>query len=216
MMLLDRRQRLALHSNGYVVSTKEGDMRKRSVPQAVAVPQDLQDRWQAALDQHPGADDAAALAAWNAQYGPVEEDYNRAVEQGWAAQAKTQAQQRRRRRRWLVAGVAGLALAGGGVWWVSQPPAEEPWRADLKREAACNAQFEQIHGLDLVTRQIDLLTDGQGGWIRSQPAPQDSLPVGDVSLYPADLQAGHVGQARVDREGFVHEDMSYDGAVGCC
>lgn len=186
---------------------------------------ELEARWQRALLSRP--DGGAALTAWNDEHAQLLTDYQQATEEALTKQreqtkaeaaqveqARTATAQARRRRWRLRRKWAGsltiLALASSaGVYWYNQPSEDETRLAEfLQREQVCAAQYEQAYGLTLVTRQVDLLKDGEGGWVDLSPPPGESPVVGGVDVFPADLVAGKTGEATVDREGLVYESGS--------
>lgn len=174
--------------------------KRRRLPTPVFVDPDLERRWQEAFNARPPDDDRKAVAAWSRQNGDLIAAYHEAVERGWEAQ-KHEAATREKRRHRMAAAVIGTLLAIGGVtYWATRPSEDEVrWEEAKQRAAVCNVTYEQAHHLKMVSKQVDLLHDGEGGWLEIQ-YPPDAPPVGGVTLTPAELESGKTGQAQVDRE----------------
>ena len=173
----------------------------------------LEMQWQDALLSRPDSVNATALAAWNREHGDLLATYQQAVAkqtreaelQARAAKAQT----RRRRRFGLLAAtvVTSIAVAVSAiVHQVNRPSEDELRRRELlSQDAACTAHYQQAHRLKLVSKQIDLLKEGEGGWIELYTLPGETPIVGSLNLSPAELQAGKVGKANVDHEAYVYD-----------
>ncbi len=184
---------------------------RRHLTATVSVNPDLERRWQEALLSRPSNNDPTALAAWNSKHSELLTKYQDAVARAQREQ-KEAAQARSRRRRRLVAAVIGVLLAiGGTVYWVNQPSEDDIRMAQRDREAAtCDAHYQQVHNLKLVSNQIDLLQDGEGGWLELRPYGEPA-PVGGVTLSPAELLNGKTGKAQVNHEAYVRASSRYIG-----
>lgn len=181
--------------------------RPRRTAYPVPVDPDLERRWQAALLERP-SNDPVALATWDETYGELLTTYQTAVtraEEERTAAART----RTRLRRRVAAVVIGVLLVIGGiVYWANQPSEDEIRQAAHDQAvAACGHNYERAHHIKLVSKQIDLLQSGEGGWLEINPygSPPE---VGNVTLSPSDLQSGKTGEARVNNEAYVF-DSSY-------
>jgi hypothetical protein len=175
---------------------------------AASIDPDLERRWQEALLERPS--DPRELAAWDAKYGDLLSAYQRAVERAQTQEQQLKSGRARLRRRAVAAAACMMLAIGGAVYLVNRPSVDEIRTQEIQRlNVACDTHYSQTHHLKLVNKQIDLLTDGEGGWLDLYAYPGESPKVGGVDLSPAELLAGKTGQARVDREAYV-----YDSTLG--
>jgi hypothetical protein len=187
--------------------------KRRHAIKPVFVSPTLERQWEEALKARPADNARGALDAWNREHSMLIADYQAAVERGQRMQ-KQEATTRKKRRHRIAAAVIGALLAIGGVaYWATRPSEDEVrWTEAKQRAAACNVNYEQAHHLKIVSKQIDLLHDGEGGWLELS-YPPDAPPVGGVALTPAELEAGKTGQAQVDRESYVFDTSAGMGAL---
>jgi hypothetical protein len=183
--------------------------KRRKTVAPVFVDPNLERRWQEALLTRPTDQDPAALAAWNRDNGEVVVAYDEAVERARRQQRK-EGMARTKRRRRITAAVIGTLLAISGIaYWATRPSEDEVRReATLHRDAVCTTHYEQTHHLKMMGTQVDLLQDGEGGWLELHPYSQPT-PVGGVVLSPAELLAGKTSEAQVNRESYV-----FDSSIG--
>jgi hypothetical protein len=177
---------------------------------AVPIDPELEQRWQDALLSRPN-NNPTALAAWDRKHSELLATYQAAIERAQKRQ-KEAAQTRARRRRRVAAAVIGVLLATGGIaYWTNRPSEDELRSAQMDREdIACTVHYEQARHVKLVNKQIDLLHDGEGGWLELHPYEQP-VPVGDVALSPAELLAGKISEAQVNHEDYVQDSSRYIG-----
>jgi hypothetical protein len=125
------------------------------------------------------------------------------------------AKDRSRRRRFWIGVIAVLVVAVGIVSVViyrsSQPSDDEVlYQTILNEDAVCNTNYERSHHLKIVYKQVDLLNDGEGGWVDLDNEYPGAVPtVGGVELTPAQLQAYKTSEANVDREAYVSNSSHY-------
>lgn len=176
----------------------------------------LEKQWQDALLSRPDRDDPAALAAWNQEHDELRIAYQQAIEQAQKATEKAEKEQKGKEKartqlhRKVAVVVTGVILLISGVGYWSSLPSEDEIRQEkrFQQDAACTLHYEQTHHLKLVSKQIDLLENGEGGWIELYPYSGER-PVGGLNLSPSELQTGNTGEAHVDREDYV-----YDSTIG--
>lgn len=183
---------------------------RRRPTAVVSIDPDLERRWQEALLSRPN-NNPTALAAWDRKYSELLATYQTAVERA-QRQQKEAAEARSRRRRRIAAAVLCTILAIAGiVYWVNRPSEDEIRSAQRDREAvACNLHYQQTRHLKMVDAQIDLLKDGEGGWLELRTYGQPAS-VGNVMLSPAELLAGKTGEARLNREAYIWDSPRYVG-----
>ncbi len=187
--------------------------RRRLTAEALPIDPDLERRWQEALLTRPLNNDATALAAWNQKHGDLLSRYQRAVDRA-QDERKRAAQARSKFNRRVAAAVISVLLAAGGiVYWTSLPSEDEIRMAEMdRRNAACTAYYEQAHHVNMVDKQIDLLQNGEAGWLDIRPfSDSDPAPVGGVTLTPAELLAGKTGTAQINHERYVQNSTAYIG-----
>lgn len=191
--------------------------RRPAIDSHVRIDPDLQEQWQEALLSRPGNDNPTALAAWNRKHGDLLTAYRQAVESAQEDRQRETARQaraakvrtRRRRRIALLAttAIAGIVLGVSAIIRHTNQPTEDELRRRelLAQDAACDAHYQQAHHLKLVSKQIDLLKEGEGGWIELYTFHGEAPVVGSLNLSPAELQAGKIGKASVDREAYAYD-----------
>ena len=185
--------------------------RRHLTAATVPIDPELERRWQEALLSRPD-NNPTALAVWDRKHSELLTTYQAAVERA-QKERKEATRARTRRRRRVAAAVIGTLLAISGiVYWTNRPSEDEIRSAQMDREdAACTAHYEQTRHLKLVSKQIDLLQNGEGGWLELRPY-SEPVQVGDVALSPAELLAGKTGEARVNHEGYVQDSSRYIGS----
>ena len=184
---------------------------RRHLTATVSVNSDLERRWQEALRDRPDENNPTARAAWDRKHGDLLAEYQAAVEQA-KKRLKEEREAKSRRRRWMVAAVIAVVLVVSGiVYWVNQPSEDEIRMAQLDRKAAaCDTHYTQARRVKLVSTQVDLLQDGEGGWLELR-LHGEPAPVGGVTLSPAELLNGKTGKAQVNHEAYVRASSRYVG-----
>lgn len=184
--------------------------RRRPTAPAVSIDPALEQRWEEALLSRP-SDDPVALAAWDRKHSELLATYQAAVDRAQKRQKDAARARARFRRRVAAAVFTVLAAIGGIVYWTNQPSEDEVRAEQMDREAAaCDAHYKQTHHLKMVDTQIDLLRDGEGGWLEMRPYEQP-VPVGGLTLTPAELLAGKTGEVKVNHEAYVQDSSRYLG-----
>lgn len=187
--------------------------RQRRQPTAIAVSidPDLERRWEAALLTRP-TNNPVALAAWDREHSELLTTYQAAVDRAQRRQKEAAHRRARFRRRVTALAIVVLVAIGSIVYWANRPSEDEIRSAEMDRQdAVCMLHYEQTRHLKLVNKQVDLLLDGEGGWLDPRPYSQP-IPVGGISLTPAELLAGKTGEAQVNHESYVQDTSRYIGS----
>ncbi len=176
----------------------------------VFVDPSLEQQWLEAFTTRPAGGNA--LAAWNREHGDLVKAYQEAVERGQREeQAKKKARAKRRRK--IASAIIGTLLTIGGIiYWATRPSEDEIRYEHQKQSAAiCNTHYELAHHIKMVSRQVDLLQNGEGGWLEFPHPPYIPQVVGGVTLTPSELGSGKTGQAQLDREAYAFDSTLGSG-----
>ena len=186
---------------------------RRSPGRAAPIDPELERRWDEALRERPAH--PREVAAWDAKHRGLLASYQLAVAEAEERERELKSGRARLRRK-VVAVAICIALAITGiVYWTNRPSADDLRSQAIQREdAACGTHYSQTHHLKLVGKQIDLLADGEGGWVDFTVYPNEAPTVGGVDLTPAELQAGKAGTAQVNRENYVYDSTLGIGSWG--
>ena len=184
--------------------------RRPAATPAFFVDPELEQRWQEALSSWPEDNNPVAVAAWNRKHSELLKERLQAAEQVREKQREWETERTKSRRKVATTIVGILLVASGIVYWTNRPSADELQREEiLRKDTACTTHYEQTHHLQMVDEQIDLLKDGEGGWVGLHSYSGEAPTVGGLDLSPAELQANKIGKAQVNREGYV-----YSSALG--